>query len=51
MTNLQQRLNARAIRLQRQGRVGGSMKLRILAAEAKTMRYGPETTHGAGDVR
>jgi len=45
MTQDQQQIIARAERLQRQGKVGDSIKLRILAAEWKTMRVGPETTH------
>lgn len=43
----QQQIIARAERLQRQGKVGDSIKLRILAAELRTMRFGPETRHDA----
>jgi len=40
MTDKQRILN-RAARLQAQGRTGDSLKLRILAGELKTVRYGP----------
>jgi len=47
MTEDQHAIMRRAECLQRQGKVGDSIKLRILAAEWKTMRVGPETTHDA----
>jgi len=45
MTDEQHQIIRRAERLQRQGKVGPSMHLRILAAEWKQVRVGPETIH------
>lgn len=45
MDEQRKRILARAERLQRQGRVGDSIKLRLLAAELKTMRFGEEIVH------
>ena len=39
-----------AERLQRRGRVGDSMHLRILADEVPEMVFGPVVTHGPEDV-
>lgn len=39
------RMQARAMRLQRAMRIGDSIKLRLLADELRTIRFGPETTH------
>jgi hypothetical protein len=47
MTPEQHQIIRNAERLQRQGRVGDSMHLRILAAEWKQMRVGPEVRHEA----
>ncbi len=35
-----QRILTRAVKAQREGRAGDAIKLRILANEAKTIRYG-----------
>jgi hypothetical protein len=45
MTDEQREIIRNAERLQRQGRVGDSMHLRILAGELKQMRVGPEVRH------
>jgi hypothetical protein len=50
MTPLATRLLRNAERHQRQGSIGHSLKLRILAAEVKTMREGPEVVHGPADL-
>jgi hypothetical protein len=50
MTPQQHRIIAKAKRYQRAGRTGDSIKLRILASEAATMRFGDETVHGPGDA-
>jgi hypothetical protein len=47
MTDEQHQIIRNAVKLQRQGRVGDSIRLRILAAELKTMRFGPEIRHDA----
>lgn len=40
-----QRILRNAERLQRQGKAGDSIRLRLLAAEVKTIKYGPEIVH------
>lgn len=51
MTPEQHQIIRTAERLQRQGRVGDSMHLRILADEVPEMVFGPVVTHGPEDVR
>ena len=36
-----QRILTRAVKAQREGKAGDAIKLRILASEVKTIRYGP----------
>jgi hypothetical protein len=50
MTPEQHQIIRNAERLRRQGRVGASIRLRILADELPTMVFGPVVTHGPEDV-
>lgn len=51
MTNQAKRILRNAERLQRQGKAGDSIRLRLLAGEIRTVREGPVTVHGPQDVR
>lgn len=42
MTDQAKRILRKAERLQRQGKAGDSIRLRLLAGEIRTMKYGPE---------